>query len=84
MKLYEGEFVCRLVKLPGTVRAATRLSKDGTDFPNVYINDQLSPPAREKALQHELEHLMNEDFYNFRSIQDVESDNLCHESKSSA
>ena len=56
--------------LPGYIRSAVRLSPDG--YPTIYINDQLSPQARRKALAHELAHLSHEDFYSDRSIHEVE------------
>lgn len=70
MKLYEGEFTCRMVNLPGPVSAATRLSQDG--YPNIYINDQLSPMGKLRAFDHEIHHLENDDFYNDRPIEEVE------------
>lgn len=72
MKLYEGEYVCRMVDLPGDIHGAVRLSRDGSDFPNIYINDWLSPEARRRAFLHEMAHLEHDDFYSDRSIEEVE------------
>ena len=71
MKLYDDEFICRMVNLPGAVSAATRLSDDG--FPNIYINDQLSPMGKLRAFLHEMQHLENDDFYNDKPITEVEA-----------
>lgn len=73
MKLYDGEYACRMINLPGDIYGAVRLTGDGTDFPNIYINDQLAPEAKRKAFDHEMRHLENDDFYNDRTIQEVES-----------
>ena len=58
--------------MPGDIHGAVMLTKDGSDFPNIYINDALSPEARRKAFEHEMDHLENDDFYNDRSIEEVE------------
>jgi len=73
MKLLEGEYAVRVVNLPGDVLGCVRLTRDGNDFPNIYINDQLAPEAKRKAFDHEMRHLENDDFYNDRTIQEVES-----------
>jgi len=72
MKLLEGEYAIRMVNFPGDVHGCVRLTSDGSEFPNIYINDQLSPSARRKAFDHEMNHLENEDFYNDRPIDEVE------------
>lgn len=72
MKFYDGEYACRMVSFPGDVHGATRLSKDGTEFPNIYINDWLAPQARRQAFDHEIAHLENDDFHNEMSIDEVE------------
>lgn len=72
MKLYEGEYCCRLIRFPGSIHAAVMLTLDGSDFPNIYINDQLSPEARREAFLHELRHLERDDFQNNLSIFEIE------------
>ena len=72
MKLYDGEYACRMIDLPGSIHAASRITQDGSDFPNIYINDQLSPMGKRRAFDHEMDHLENDDFYNNRSIEEVE------------
>ena len=66
----EESYTVRLVKLPGDIHGAVRLSEDG--FINIYINDQLSPDAQRKAFEHELRHISNNDFYNDKPIQEIE------------
>lgn len=64
------DYLVRMVKLPGSIRGAVRLSEDG--FANIYINDSLSPTAKLEVFRHELNHIKNNDFYNGKPIEDVE------------
>lgn len=72
MKLLEGEYAVRMVDFPGDVHGCVRLTNDGSEFPNIYINDWLSPAARRKAFAHEMKHLEHDDFYNQRTIEEAE------------
>ena len=74
MKLYEGEYHTMMLKFPGDIHGVVKLTQDGTNYPNVYINDQLSPQARRRAFLHEMGHLENDDFYNGKPIDEVEAD----------
>lgn len=67
-----GDYIVRLVDLPGTIYGCTRLGADG--FANIYINAKLSPEARKKAFQHEIRHIERDDFYNNKPIQEIEAD----------
>ena len=64
------DFVVRVVNLPGDIGGAVRLSEDG--FANIYINDQLAPMAKLNAYLHEKQHLKNGDFYNGKTIEEIE------------
>ena len=64
------DFAVRMVNLPGAIRGAVRMSDDG--FMNIYINDNLSPEAKQATLEHELNHIKRDDFYNGKPIEDVE------------
>ena len=66
----DGEFIVRMVNLPGSIHGAVRLSEDG--FANIYINDQLAPDARRRAFDHEAAHLKNGDFYNETPVEEIE------------
>lgn len=79
MMMTEDECRIYMVPFPGTIKAAVRLDKEG--FPSIYINDLLSPAARKRALEHELQHISRDDFYNDHSIEEVEG---CQDQKSSA
>ena len=72
MKLYEGEYAVRMVDLPGDIHGATRLTRDSSNYPNIYINDWLAPAARRKAFDHEMNHLERDDFYNDKPIAEIE------------
>lgn len=68
--MIDGEYTVRMVKLPGDIHGAVRLSEDG--FANIYINDQLSPEARRLAFEHEARHVDLDDFYNDKPINEIE------------
>lgn len=51
-------FMC---KLPGSVRAFSMPYHDGY---TVVVNDSLSPPAKRKAIKHEIDHIKNNDHFN--------------------
>lgn len=65
-----NEYCVYIMDLPGTVRAAVRISPDG--FASIYINAHLSYAEQQTALRHELRHLRRGDMYSFRSIRQIE------------
>lgn len=70
IKLLEGEYRVYMVNLPPSVRGAVRLDRDG--FPSIYINSALSIDAQKAAFRHEMRHIENDDFYNSKTIQEIE------------
>ena len=66
------EYRVYMVPFPGDIRAAVRLDPEG--YPSIYINDALSPAAKKRAFLHELKHILEDDFYNGKSIREVEQD----------
>ena len=66
----DDEYRVYMVKLPATIHGAVRVDKDG--FPSIYINDDLSPKAKKAAFRHEMRHIINDDLYNSKTIQEVE------------
>jgi len=73
--LIEGmDYAVRMICLPGYILGATRMSEDG--FYNIYLNDALSPQARDRTLLHELHHICQDDFYNHVSIQYAEGEDV--------
>lgn len=69
--MIDGEYIVRMVNLPGDIGGAVRLSEDG--FVNIYINDNLAPMAKLNAYLHERQHIKNNDFYNGKSIEEIET-----------
>ena len=52
----------RLIPLPIAVRAVTLPNNDGTF--DIYVNADLPEELQNKALEHELEHINRDHFYN--------------------
>ena len=52
----------RLVPFPKTIRAVTLPNDDGTF--DIYINSNLPEELQHRALNHELEHIRKNHFYN--------------------
>lgn len=69
--LTDGDFVVRLVNLPGSVHGALREDSEG--FGNIYINEALGPAARRRAFDHEVLHLVRGDLDSDRPIEEVEN-----------
>lgn len=68
--LSEGEYTVRYVKFPPLIPGLT--AKDESGHYNIYINSLLSASDQEKALKHELEHAISEDFDISKPIEQVE------------
>lgn len=66
-------YYVRTVKLPGSVRGVTIPNDDGTF--NVFINSSLSPECSNDTLNHELNHIKKDHFYeDTKSIEVVETE----------
>ena len=78
----EDEYRVYFVKLPGSVRGASRLGEDG--FASIYINDQLSPKAKKAAFRHEMLHLRRGDHDNGLTIFEAEGAVECQGRNSSS
>jgi len=68
--LTEDECRVYLIPFPGDINAAVRIDNEG--FPSIYINDALSPAAKKRAYLHEIRHILRNDHYNSKSIEEVE------------
>ena len=66
----DDDIIIRIVDLPICVYGVTIPHDDGTY--NVYINAKYDIETRQKALRHELRHVINYDFDNFDSIKIIE------------
>lgn len=70
----ERDYIVREIELPFEVKGIVTPNPDGTF--SIYINSKLSPDQKEKALEHEVKHIENDDFYNDESIEEIERNNL--------
>lgn len=55
-----SNIICRLVPLPVTVKGLTVQDEFG-DY-NIYLNNHLTHEANQQTLQHEIQHITNNDF----------------------
>jgi Zn-dependent peptidase ImmA (M78 family) len=71
--LIEGsDYTVRLIPFPVyNVGGMVTPNPDGSF--SVYINSNLSQERQKQALEHELDHIRNNDFYNGKPIQEVEA-----------
>ena len=70
--LIEGQdYFVYLVPFPHPVNHGAVTPNDDGTF-TVYIDSNQSPEQQLESLDHELDHIRNDDFYNDRSISEVE------------
>jgi len=65
----DGVFI-RYLPLPHTVKGLTVQDEEGNY--NVYLNARLSYESHTETLQHEIKHILNNDFQNFLHVKDIE------------
>ena len=70
MILADADFVVRTVDLPPGIGGVVTPNDDGTF--SIYINARLSIERQLAALKHEVKHIAENDFYNGKSIQEIE------------
>ena len=70
--LIEGvDYFVRLVDFPNCkCNGAVALNDDGTF--SVYINSKASDAQKKKAMQHEICHMVDDDFYGDKDIRSIE------------
>lgn len=68
--LPERDFFVREAPFPYSVKSAVIPNDDGSF--SIYINGKLSPDQKVKALDHEIMHIQNDDFYNGKPIEEIE------------
>lgn len=67
------DYYVRTVKLPGSVRGITIPNDDGTF--SVFINSDLSEECTDKTVDHELNHIKKDHFYDdTKTIEAVEAE----------
>ena len=64
-------YFVREVSLPFEVRGIVTPNAEDDSF-SIYINSRLSDDQKRKALKHEIDHRENDDFYNDKTIEEVE------------
>lgn len=69
----ERDFIVREVPFPYCVKSVVTPNNDGSF--SIYINEKLSPDQKRKALEHEEDHILNDDFYNDLTIEEIERRN---------
>jgi len=67
----EGEYIIRVMDMPECLNGMVKY--DENDFANVYVNAKLNAEARQKAADHELTHVINDDIHNDDPIEVIES-----------
>lgn len=67
-------YFIREVKFPFEVKSVVTPNAEDDSF-SIYINSRLSDDQKRKALEHELNHIKNDDFYNEKPIEEVEKRN---------
>ena len=60
----------RYLPLPPTIKGLTVLDSEGNY--NVYLNSRLTYEANRATLQHELQHILNNDFHMLSHVSDIE------------
>ena len=70
-KLIEGQdYVVRYVPFPNSAADGAVVSHP--DLPCIYINSRVCPKRQREALEHELQHVRNQDLYNDEPAADIE------------
>ena len=67
----EGEYIIRVMDMPECLNGMVKY--DESDFANIYVNAKLNAEARQKAADHELTHVINDDIHNSDPIEVIES-----------
>ena len=60
--MWTPDYFVRLVELPRTVNGVTLPNDDGTF--DIYLNSLLTEDEQKAALEHEVEHIIQDHFYN--------------------
>ena len=67
----EGEYIIRVMDMPECLNGMVKY--DENDFANIYVNAKLNAEARQKAADHELTHVINDDIHNSDPIEVIEA-----------
>ena len=64
-------YFVREIPLPYSVKGMVTPNAEDDSF-SIYINALLPDEQKKKALDHEIKHIENDDFYNGKSIEEIE------------
>lgn len=70
MLIENQDYFVRVIPLPCNLCGMVTPNDDGSF--SVYINADIDDQRKKEALDHELEHIENDDFYNGRPITEIE------------
>ena len=71
--MWTPDYFVRLVELPRTVNGVTLPNDDGTF--DIYLNSLLTEDEQRTALEHEIEHIIQDHFYNdVKPIRQIEAE----------
>ena len=64
-------YITRIVDMPVGVKACVNQDAEG-DY-NIYVNAHYNKEQQERAVLHEIGHIITDDFHNIKSIEEVEA-----------
>ena len=67
----DADYFIRVVPLPPGIRGMIKPNPDGTF--SIYVNSRNLFAQDLKAKKHEIDHILNDDFYNGRPIEEIEA-----------
>ena len=74
MTYTEGvDYFVRLIEFPNQAAGGVSVSNGDGTF-SIYINTRCSPERQQKALQHELQHLIKNHFFRDGEIEEIEKE----------
>lgn len=68
--IQDRDYFVRYVNLPNEIGGMVTPNEDCTF--SIYLNARHTPEQQKESLKHELKHITEDDFYNDRSIEDIE------------
>lgn len=71
MKIDGADFFVRVVKFPVTTPGGMVMPNDDGTY-SIYLNSELNWERQVEAYRHEVGHIENDDFYNDKSIEEIE------------
>lgn len=72
MPIENADYFVRVVAFPVPVPAFVRLNPDGITY-SIYINANMSWERQAQGLEHEIQHIINDDLFSDRDILEIES-----------